>query len=483
MKELSRLLTLCVLICCLLPIHNSFAVDYEYIDHDNDGINIDDIVYHVSHSESSVDSNIIKYYMDRVAPVNSIPTADHIAEGISTVIAPSPDETLLTLPYVPNGYHIAIYESSSSVVGLDGRIEPPLVSVTIDLIFTVTRIYDNSSANTGSITVTVPAQSTTVPPQQVLIASGTVAASHNSGGNEGMEFAFDGDVDTKWFVNAKPIEGWWIQNQLNEPHIVKKYTVSSANDSESRDPKNWTFKGSNDGLVWTILDERVEENFPSRKQTNTYTFSNNTSYLYYRLDISQNAGGGEMQISELGLFGTPAPAPSAPIEDMNLPSSDINVALGGTVSASSTHGGGFPISSINNGDRTGAPWGNGGGWNDANSNEFPDWIVIHFGGSQTIHEIDVITIQDAYTSPVEPTSDLTFSSHGITNYIVQYWFGDSNNGYWVTVPNGIVASNDKVWRKFTFAPVATTQIRVLITKAADGHSRLVELEAWTSSVN
>jgi hypothetical protein len=473
MKKLSRLLILCVLICCLLPIHYSFA---DSIDRDNDGINIDDIVYYVSDPESSVDSYSIKYYMDRVAPVSSIPTADHIAEGISTVVAPAPNETLLTLPDVPNGYQIAISESSSSVIGLDGTIGLPLVSVTVDLTFLVTRIYDNSSANTGSIAVTVPARSEP-------IAIGTVAASHSPDGNEGMEFAFDGDVTTKWFVGTKPIEGWWIQNQLNEPYIVTQYTVSSANDSDSRDPKNWTFEGSNDGLVWTILDEREEEDFPLRLQTYTYSFSNSSSYLYYRLDISENAGGEEMQISELGLFGTPAPVPSTPMEDINLPSSEINVALGGIASASSTHSDTFPIYSINDGDRTGAPWGGGGGWNDATAESYPDWVVINFDGSQTIHEIDVITIQDNYGSPIEPTSDMTFSNYGVTNYIVQYWFGDSNNGYWVTVPNGIVVSNDRVWRKFTFAPVDTTQIRLLITKAIDNHSRLIELEAWTSSVN
>ncbi|MGH9971927.1 MAG: RHS repeat-associated core domain-containing protein [Pyrinomonadaceae bacterium] len=152
-------------------------------------------------------------------------------------------------------------------------------------------------------------------------------------------------------------------------------------------------------------------------------------------------------------------------------------ANGGVATASSTYSLSYPANATNNGDRKGLNWGSGGGWNDAApGNTFPDWLQVDFNGSKTISEIDVFTIQDNYPSPVEPTETMTFSTYGLTAYDVQYWNGSA----WMTVPGGSITGNNKVWRKFTFSPIATTKIRVLTNASVDGYSRLVELEAWST---
>jgi hypothetical protein len=46
------------------------------------------------------------------------------------------------------------------------------------------------------------------------------------------------------------------------------------------------------------------------------------------------------------------------------------------------------------------------------------------------------------------------------------------------VPGGVITNNNLVWRRVTFAPVVTDRIRVHITGALNGYSRVVELEAW-----
>lgn len=70
------------------------------------------------------------------------------------------------------------------------------------------------------------------------------------------------------------------------------------------------------------------------------------------------------------------------------------------------------------------------------------------------------------------------SSYALTNFEVQYWTGSA----WATVPGGSVTGNDKVWRKFTFAPLITSKIRVYVTNVAgDNRSQIVEVEAYTSS--
>src|SRR5205814_534108 len=82
--------------------------------------------------------------------------------------------------------------------------------------------------------------------------------------------------------------------------------------------------------------------------------------------------------------------------------------------------------------------------------------------------------QDNYANPSEPTAAMTFSQFGIRDFSVQYWDGAN----WVTVPNATVTNNSLVWRQFTFAPLTTSRIRILITNALAGYSRLTEVEAY-----
>ena len=171
-------------------------------------------------------------------------------------------------------------------------------------------------------------------------------------------------------------------------------------------------------------------------------------------------------------FGSVSPALT---QVVNAPAS-INVALaanGGVATASSTYSTAFPVSAINNGDRTGAGWGAGsGGWNDATGNAFPDWVQIVFSGQKTIDHVVVVTLQDNYASPVQPTATMPFTLYGITSFNVQTWNGLA----WVT--QGTVVGNGLVMRTVNFSPVTTDRIRVNITGALQYYSRITEVEAW-----
>ena len=153
-----------------------------------------------------------------------------------------------------------------------------------------------------------------------------------------------------------------------------------------------------------------------------------------------------------------------------------NVALasnGATATASSTYSG-FAASGAINGDRKGLFGWQNGYWSTASSG-FPAWLEVQFNGSKTITEIDVVTLQDNYNAPIEPTESMTFSGYGLTAYQVQYWNGSA----WVTITNGSVSGNNKVWKRFSFAAITTTKIRVLSSASPDNYSRLTEVEAWT----
>ena len=156
----------------------------------------------------------------------------------------------------------------------------------------------------------------------------------------------------------------------------------------------------------------------------------------------------------------------------------VNAALaanGGAATASSLYSVNFPVSAVNNGDRKGVKWGAGGGWNDATSGGYPDWVQITFNGQKSINEIDVFTLQDNFAAPVEPTSALTFSKYGITAFDVQYWDGTA----WVTVPGGSITGNNLVWQTVTFPAVTTDRIRVVVNASLSSYSRITEIEAYT----
>lgn len=180
---------------------------------------------------------------------------------------------------------------------------------------------------------------------------------------------------------------------------------------------------------------------------------------------------------------TPSPAPSPSPSPTPSPSpiggSAINVALqsNGGVASASTAIGGYPASAVTDGDRKGLSWGSGGGgWNDATADSFPDWVQVNFNGQKTISRIDVVTVQDNYSAPIDPTASTTFTAYGITDFEVQYWNGSS----WTPVPGATVTGNNLVWRSFSFSPITTDRIRVVVIRALGSYSRVTEVEAWTS---
>jgi hypothetical protein len=193
-----------------------------------------------------------------------------------------------------------------------------------------------------------------------------------------------------------------------------------------------------------------------------------------------NVAAGSYTLLAVATDGAGAATTSAPVGiTVNPASGIVNVALaanGGVATASSTYSGSYAPGGAINGDRKGANWSAGGGWNDATSNTFPDWLEVDFNGSKTINEVDVFTLQDNYAAPSDPTSTMTFTLYGLTDFQVQYWTGT----LWVTVPGGTVSGNNQVWRKLTFGALTTTAIRVSVTGALADFSRIAEVEAYTA---
>ncbi|HEV3467768.1 MAG TPA: hypothetical protein VG148_00490 [Pyrinomonadaceae bacterium] len=159
-----------------------------------------------------------------------------------------------------------------------------------------------------------------------------------------------------------------------------------------------------------------------------------------------------------------------------MPAARLNHALsayGATAVASSVYPSWdfSPMSAID-GDRTGASWGSGGGWNDGTRGLYPDWLEVRFGGARTVNEVRVYTLQDGYGAGQEPTAQTSANESGIIDFDVQTWNGSA----WATV--GSVRGNSLALRTVTFPAVSTTKVRVLVLNSRLNYSRVVEVEAF-----
>jgi hypothetical protein len=259
----------------------------------------------------------------------------------------------------------------------------------------------------------------------------------------------------------------WVQINFNGAKTIDHAVVYSVQDNytnpvEPSDTQTFSLYGVTDltvqgwdGANWVTLGTVSGNNLVKR----TVNFS---SYPTDRIRINiTNALNTWSRITEVEAWGTSA--------------TSINVALannGGVASASSTFNSGYPASAINNNERAGTSPGNGGYWNDATSNTFPDWVQINFSGTRTIDHAVVYSVQDNYTNPVEPSDTQTFSLYGVTDFTVQGWDGAN----WVAL--GTVSGNNLVKRTVNFSPYATDRIRINITNALNAWSRITEVEAW-----
>jgi hypothetical protein len=156
------------------------------------------------------------------------------------------------------------------------------------------------------------------------------------------------------------------------------------------------------------------------------------------------------------------------------PGSAVNVALasaGAVASASSTMSG-YDASHAINGRRTGTRTSSDLWWLDNNNGVFPDWLEVRFAGKKTLSSVVVYSLSDTYLTGTEPTGTTPALNYGLRDFTVQGWNGSA----WITL--GTVTGNTLAKRTVTFASFSTDRIRLSVTNASSGWSRVVELEAW-----
>lgn len=97
----------------------------------------------------------------------------------------------------------------------------------------------------------------------------------------------------------------WLQYESPVAVTLKGYAVFSGNVNSDEDIKSWKLQASNNGTDWADLDVQSNQQFSSRYQKKAYNVSTNTTYTYFRLNISANNGNGSsMQFADWQLYGS-----------------------------------------------------------------------------------------------------------------------------------------------------------------------------------
>ena len=132
---------------------------------------------------------------------------------------------------------------------------------------------------------------------------------------------------SRWLAKVSAFPNVYVQYQFNSgPTLVNAYRLTglTSSNATTRDPKDFSLKGSNNGTDWVTLHSQTGVTGWTDGQQRYYEFANPTAYSYYRFTISANNGETQYTgLNELEFFLVPSPPA---IE--NLPASNVLVDSG-----------------------------------------------------------------------------------------------------------------------------------------------------------
>ncbi len=201
--------------------------------------------------------------------------------------------------------------SNTSGVTWTGTLNPTIVQA--DTYANAT--YSTVPLSSGQTATQTPSSSTPTPNWQVIrtnsnpiVISNIYPTSNNSPASEGAAKAFDGDPNTKYLNFDKQNAG--VTVKLSQGRVVKKFTITTANDFSGRDPTSYKLYGSNDGVNWVLIKQDTLNLSETRFWTSPeIAVANTTAYVYYFILFpTTKAGDGcglncdSMQIAEVTYY-------------------------------------------------------------------------------------------------------------------------------------------------------------------------------------
>jgi hypothetical protein len=168
-------------------------------------------------------------------------------------------------------------------------------------------------------------------------AFGTPAAFGGAGQSENPTNLFDDNSGTKVLTFPSGTVGvgadvtainpvtWGYDFAGATALTIRSYSLTSANDANGRDPRDFFLEGSNDGTAWTIVDTVVNHQFndqpgvgdnsnaTDRFETYFFDVDAPASFQQYRLRLieTRDPVNDRPQLAEMQLFATAIPEPAS----------------------------------------------------------------------------------------------------------------------------------------------------------------------------
>lgn len=246
-----------------------------------------------------------------------------------------------------------------------------------------------------------------------------ITARNRIGDGEAETMAFDGDVNTKWldhndWSGAPTVEDpSWVQVQLPAAATVNKLGIVSANDGDVRDPENFDLLASNDGTNWIVLNSWIGESFDERFERKQFSFGNDLSFSFYRLNITKNKGDDTlMQVAEIELIGP------------QFSSVDHSSADDAVITARNRIGDG-EAETMAFDDDVNTKWLDHNDWSGAPTVEDPSWVQVDFTNARIVTSIAITSANDGDVRDPENFALVGSNDGGVTWEPIANWIGES----------------------------------------------------------
>ena len=154
----------------------------------------------------------------------------------------------------------------------------------------------------------------------LAICVGCTVQESSSPGNETVDLAIDGAVETKYLNFGEENSGFIVTPQFGRS-IVNGFQITTANDAQERDPAAWALYGTDDAIIssnhstgdfenWTLIDSgSIELPVDRLTEGDVVDVTNDKAFTSYRMvftEVLDVAAANSMQIAEFQFFGEAA---------------------------------------------------------------------------------------------------------------------------------------------------------------------------------
>ena len=160
----------------------------------------------------------------------------------------------------------------------------------------------------------------------------------------------------------------------------------------------------------------------------------------------------------------------------------VNVALainGATAAATTTFSAAYPAIAALRGDRQGKYHGVYGTFQALQAAPSlavaPVTFTVTFVTPTEISRIDLVTLQDAYMTPIVPDASTTFTLYGLTAFDVK-WFDPAGTRTLIEAVTG----NTLVIHRNDFAPVLAAGVEIVCKGTPDNYARIAFVGAYSA---